>query len=330
MKEFTIGKNDAGQRLDRWMAKTLPLLPAPLAQKYIRIKRVKLNGARAQRDTRLKVGDVLQLYINDEFFDQPTPENAFLKLFKPKLDIVYEDEHILLVNKMPGMVVHADETEKVNTLINHIQAYLYQKKEWSPYWENSFAPALCNRIDRNTGGIVIAAKTAEALRVMNQKIRDRELEKLYLCAVLGRPTPSAGTLEGFIVKDEAKKQVSIRSKPVPGGRKAITKYRTLATKGNLSLVECDLITGRTHQIRAMMAHAGHPLLGDGKYGSEKVNRQYGREHQALWSWKLTFQFTTDAGELDYLNGRSWQVEHVDFVEEYFPGVAVGCGVDSSL
>ncbi len=329
MKEFTIGKNDAGQRLDRWMAKTLPLLPAPLAQKYIRIKRVKLNGARAQRDTRLKVGDVLQLYINDEFFDQPTPENAFLKLFKPKLDIVYEDEHILLVNKMPGMVVHADETEKVNTLINHIQAYLYQKKEWSPYWENSFAPALCNRIDRNTGGIVIAAKTAEALRVMNQKIRDRELEKLYLCAVLGRPTPSAGTLEGFIVKDEAKKQVSIRSKPVPGGRKAITKYRTLATKGNLSLVECDLITGRTHQIRAMMAHAGHPLLGDGKYGSEKVNRQYGRKHQALWSWKLTFQFTTDAGELDYLNGRSWQVEHVDFVEEYFPGVAVGRGADSS-
>ena len=329
MKEFTIGKNDAGQRLDRWMAKTLPLLPAPLAQKYIRIKRVKLNGARAQRDTRLKVGDVLQLYINDEFFDQPTPENAFLKLFKPKLDIVYEDEHILLVNKMPGMVVHADETEKVNTLINHIQAYLYQKKEWSPYWENSFAPALCNRIDRNTGGIVIAAKTAEALRVMNQKIRDRELEKLYLCAVLGRPTPSAGTLEGFIVKDEAKKQVSIRSKPVPGGRKAITKYRTLATKGNLALVECDLITGRTHQIRAMMAHAGHPLLGDGKYGSEKVNRQYGRKHQALWSWKLTFQFTTDAGELDYLNGRSWQVEHVDFVEEYFPGVAVGRGADSS-
>lgn len=318
MKEFTIGKNDAGQRLDRWLAKTLPLLPAPLAQKYIRIKRVKLNGGRAQRDTRLQVGDVLQLYINDEFFDQPTPENAFLKLFKPKLDILYEDEHILLVNKAPGMVVHADETEKVNTLINHIHAYLYQKKEWSPYWENAFAPALCNRIDRNTGGIVIAAKTAEALRVMNQKIRDRELEKRYLCVVLGRPSPAAGTLEGFLLKDEAKKQVSIRSKPVPGGRKAITKYRTLDTRGNLSLVECDLITGRTHQIRAMMAHAGHPLLGDGKYGTERINRQYGKKHQCLWSWKLTFQFTTDAGELAYLNGKSWQVEHVDFVEELFP------------
>ena len=318
MKELTIGKNDAGQRLDRYLAKALPLLPAPLAQKYIRLKRIKLNGKRAERDTRLQVGDVLQCYINDEFFDTPTPENAFLKLFKPKLDIVYEDEHLLLVNKAPGMVVHADETEKVNTLINHIQAYLYQKKEWSPYWENSFTPALCNRIDRNTGGIVIAAKTAEALRVMNQKIRDRELEKLYLCVVLGRPSPAAATLEGFLVKDEAKKQVTIRSKPVPGGRTAVTKYRTLATRGDLSLVECDLITGRTHQIRAHMAHAGHPLLGDGKYGVEKINRKYGKKHQCLWSWSLRFDFTTDAGELAYLNGKSWHVGKVDFVEEFFP------------
>ena len=322
MKELTIGKNDAGQRLDRYLAKALPLLPAPLAQKYIRLKRIKLNGKRAERDTRLQAGDVLQCYINDEFFDTPTPENAFLKLFKPKLDIVYEDEHILLVNKAPGMVVHADETEKVNTLINHIQAYLYQKKEWSPYWENAFAPALCNRIDRNTGGIVIAAKTAEALRVMNQKIRDRELEKRYLCVVLGRPSPAAGTLEGFILKDEDKKQVSIRSKPIPGGRKAITRYRTLASKNGLSLVECDLITGRTHQIRAMMAHAGHPLLGDGKYGNERVNRQYGKKHQALWSYSLRFAFTTPAGELEYLNGRHWQVSHVEFAEEFFPEVSM--------
>ncbi|MBR1780343.1 MAG: RluA family pseudouridine synthase [Oscillospiraceae bacterium] len=318
MKELIIGKNDAGQRLDRYLAKALPLLPAPLAQKYIRLKRIKRNGKRAQRDDRLEAGDVLQCYINDEFFDAPSEENSFLMLFKPKLDILYEDDQILLVNKAPGMVVHADETEKVNTLINHIQAYLYQKKEWSPYRENSFAPALCNRIDRNTGGIVIAAKTAEALRVMNQKIRDREIEKRYLCIVLGRPSPAAGTLEGFLVKDEAKKQVSIRSKPVPGGRKAITKYRTLATRGELSLVECDLITGRTHQIRAMMAHAGHPLLGDGKYGRESVNRRYHMTRQALWSYSLSFCFTTDAGELAYLNGKSVRVTRVPFVEKYFP------------
>ena len=315
MKEFTIGKNDAGQRLDRWMAKTLPLLPAPLAQKYIRIKRVKLNGARAQRDTRLKVGDVLQLYINDEFFDQPTPENAFLKLFKPKLDIVYEDEHILLVNKMPGMVVHADETEKVNTLINHIQAYLYQKKEWSPYWENSFAPALCNRIDRNTGGIVIAAKTAEALRILNQKIRDREIDKRYLCIVHGTPQPREGRLEGYLFKDAVKNRVYVTRTPQKGAKTCCTLYRTLQTKNGLSLVECELITGRTHQIRAQMAAAGHPLLGDGKYG--KLGKAPARTYQALYSYKLTFRFTTDAGCLSYLNGKTFTVDRVDFVQEYF-------------
>ena len=158
MREFTIGKNDAGQRLDRFIAKNLPLLPPALLQKYIRLKRVKVNGKGSKRDVRLAAGDVLQLYINDEFFDKPSEENMFLTVFQPRLEIIYEDENLLLVDKRPGMVVHADETEKVNTLINHIQAYLYQKKEWNPKQEHAFAPALCNRIDRNTGGIVIAAK----------------------------------------------------------------------------------------------------------------------------------------------------------------------------
>ena len=323
MREFTIGQNDAGQRLDRWMSKTLPVLPAPLAQKYIRIKRVKLNGKGAKRDTRLQKGDLLQLYINDEFFETPTPENAFLSVFKPQLNIVYEDENLMLLDKRPGMVVHPDETERVNTLITHIQAYLYQKKEWSPYWENSFAPALCNRIDRNTGGIVIAAKNAETLRIMNQKIKDREVEKSYLCIVLGTPKPAEGRLENFLVKDEGKKQVFVHNKPVEGGRTAVTLYRTLATKNSLSLVECRLITGRTHQIRAQMAAAGHPLLGDGKYGRERENKRMGKTNgQALYSYKLSFPFTTDAGCLEGLKGKEWTVTDVPFVEEYFPGVTV--------
>lgn len=259
MRELTIGKNDAGQRLDRFLSKALPLLPPALMQKYIRIKRVKCNGQRCQRDQRLAEGDVLSLYINDEFFDQPREDNLFLTLFQPRLNILYEDENLLLADKRPGLVVHADETEKVNTLLNHIQAYLYQKREWNPRRENAFAPALCNRIDRNTGGIVIAAKNAEALRTLTAKIRDREITKRYLCAVLGRMDPAQGRLERFLVKDEGKKQVAVYRRPVPGGRSAVTGYRTLQVRGELSLVEAELFTGRTHQIRACFADAGHPL-----------------------------------------------------------------------
>ena len=321
MKEFTIGKNDAGQRLDRFLSKAVPLLPASLAQKYIRIKRIKLNGGRAERDTRLSVGDVLQLYINDEFFDKPREDNAFLTVATPKLNIVYEDKHILLADKRPGLAVHPhDGAEYGRTLIDHIQAYLYQKREWRPREENAFTPALCNRIDRNTGGIVIAAKTAEALRVMNQKIKDRELDKRYLAIVEGTPKPARGSLKGYLFKDAKKNRVFVTDTPQPGSKSCQTNYITLASKNGLSLVECELITGRTHQIRAQFAHAGHPLLGDGKYG--KLDKRFDRTYQALYSYKLTFKFTTDAGALEYLNGKSFRVEKVDFAEEYFPDTKI--------
>ncbi len=317
MKELTIGPNDAGQRLDRFLAKAVPLLPASLAQKYIRLKRIKLGGKRVERDTRLQAGDVLQLYINDEFFDKPREENAYLTVATPKLNIVYEDDHILLVDKRPGLAVHPhDGAEYGRTLIDHIQAYLYQKREWRPREENAFTPALCNRIDRNTGGIVIAAKTAEALRVMNQKIKDRELDKRYLAIVEGTPKVKEGSLKGFLFKDEKKNRVFVSNSPKPGAKTCQTNYKVLASRNGLSLVECELITGRTHQIRAQFAHAGHPLLGDGKYG--KLDKRYGRSYQALYSYKLTFCFTTEAGALEYLNGKSFQVEKVDFVGEYFP------------
>ena len=319
MKEFTIGKNDAGQRLDRFLAKAVPLLPASLAQKYIRIKRIKLNGGRAERDTRLQERDILQLYINDEFFETPRQDNAYLTVASPKLNIVYEDAHILLVDKRPGLAVHPhDGAEYGRTLIDHILSYLYQKKEWTPRAESAFTPALCNRIDRNTGGIVIAAKTAEALRVMNQKIKDRELDKRYLAIVEGCPKPETGSLKGYLFKDEKKNRVFVSDSPKPGAKTCQTNYRVLAKRKDLSLVECELITGRTHQIRAQFAHAGHPLLGDGKYG--KLDKRFDRTYQALYSYKLTFCFTTDAGELSYLNGKSFRVDEVDFVKEYFPDV----------
>ncbi len=321
MKEFTIGPNDSGQRLDRFLAKAVPLLPASLAQKYIRIKRIKCNGSRIERDTRLNQGDVLQLYINDEFFDKPREDNAFLTVATPKLTIVYEDDHILLVDKRPGLAVHPhDGAEYGRTLIDHIQAYLYQKREWRPREENAFTPALCNRIDRNTGGIVIAAKTAEALRVMNQKIKDRELDKRYLAVVEGTPSRKEGSLKGYLFKDAKKNRVFVTDTPQAGAKSCQTNYKVLASRNGLSLVECELITGRTHQIRAQFAHAGHPLLGDGKYG--KLDKRFDRKYQALYSYKLTFAFTTNAGSLEHLNGKSFQVDKVDFVEEYFPGFPV--------
>ncbi len=316
MKELTVTKNDAGQRLDRFLAKAVPLLPASLCQKYIRLKRIKVDGKRADRDTRLVEGNVIQLYINDEFFDTPKPENAYLTVSAPKLNLVYEDDNLLLVDKKPGQAVHPhDGAEYGKTLIDHIQAYLYAKGEWRPREEHAFAPALCNRIDRNTGGIVIAAKNAEALRILNQKIKDRELEKRYLCVVHGRPKPAAGRLEGWIFKDAVQNRVYVTQKFQPGAKSAVTEYRTLKSQNGLSLVECELITGRTHQIRAMMAAAGTPLLGDGKYG--KLDKQYDRKFQALYSYRLKFTFTTDAGILQYLDGREFQVEQVDFVTQYF-------------
>ena len=317
MKELTIRPNDANQRLDRFVGKAVPLLPESLLQKYIRLKRIKLNGKGAKRDTRLAAGDVVQLYVNDEFFEPPREENSYLKVSTPRLEIVYEDENILLADKKPGVLCHSAGVWDYNTLIAHIQAYLAQKGEWRPREENAFAPALCNRIDRNTGGIVIAAKNAEALRILNDKIRDREIEKYYLCAVHGRPKPPEGRLENYLFKDAEKNQVYVKTRPEPGARTAVTDYRLLRSKGPLSLVECHLLTGRTHQIRVQMAYAGWPLLGDGKYGSERFNKNYGEKGQALYSYKLVFAFPTDAGILHYLRGREFTVEQIDFVEKYF-------------
>ena len=317
MKELRVNPNDAGQRLDRFVSKAVPLLPESLLQKYIRLKRIKVNGKGAKRDARLQTGDLLQLYINDEFFEKPREENSYLKVGTPKLSIVYEDENILLADKKPGVLCHSAGVWDYNTLIANIQAYLAQKGEWRPREENSFAPALCNRIDRNTGGIVIAAKNAEALRILNDKIRDREIEKYYLCAVQGRPRPPEGRLENYLFKDAQKNQVFVKAKPEPGAKTAVTEYKLLRSKGPLSLVECRLLTGRTHQIRVQMAHAGWPLLGDGKYGRERFNKDYDEKGQALYSYKLRFDFPTDAGILEYLRGREFQVEKVDFVEKYF-------------
>lgn len=321
MKEIKVTKNDSGQRIDRFLSKSFPLGQGQIC-KLARKNCIKLNGKKCKPDTHIAENDIIKLFIPDEMLipKAKTDPDDFTAV-SDKIDIVYEDENILLVDKRPGLAVHPhDGAEYGRTLIDHIQSYLYQKREWRPREENAFTPALCNRIDRNTGGIVIAAKTAEALRVMNQKIKDREIDKRYLAIVEGSPKPKEGSLKGYLFKDAQKNRVYVTDTPQPGSKTCQTNYKTLASAAGLSLVECELITGRTHQIRAQFAHAGHPLLGDGKYG--KLDKRFDRSYQALYSYKLTFTFTTDAGALAYLNGKSFQVEKVDFAEQYFPDVKI--------
>ena len=215
-----------------------------------------------------------------------------MKITAPSLEIVYEDENIILMDKSPGVIVHEDENEKVNTLLNHMKAYLYQKGEYNPDDENSFVPALCNRIDRNTGGIVIGAKNAASLRVLNEKIKSREIKKFYLCLVCGKLNKKQDILKGYLVKNTSQNRVYIHNSPVPNGKTILTKYRVIKENRLTSLVEVELLTGRTHQIRAHFASIGHPLAGDGKYGKNEENKELGMKIQALYSYKLRFDFPT--------------------------------------
>lgn len=314
MKKIVIGVNDAGQRLDKFLAKALPSLPKSLLYKSIRLKRIKLDGKRCEISTRLAEGNVIELYLNDEFFaPRPLP---FLDA-SGQLELVYEDDNLLLADKPPGLVVHEDEHGGKDTLIARIQRYLYEKGDYDPASENAFAPALCNRIDRNTGGIVIAAKNFATLTLLNEKIKQRELVKRYLCLIHGTLSKPENVLKGYHVKDAATNTVRIYPQPVPGAKTALTKYRVLEERGDTSLLEVELITGRTHQIRAHMAAIGHPLVGDTKYGVNRMNTQSAQRYQALYSYKLIFNFTTDARHLEYLRGKSFQVARVPFLDNSY-------------
>jgi len=310
MKSVTVNENDANQRLDKFLTKYFKTMPKSLIYKGIRKKRIKINGKKADIDYTLKPGDKIDLYINDEFFEVPDERLSFLKC-TPNLNIVYEDENIILMDKRPGIIVHDDEDEKINTLLNHMKAYLYQKGEYDYENEHSFVPSLCNRIDRNTGGIVIGAKNAAALKILNEKIKSREIKKFYLCLVQGKLKKKSDTLNAYLVKNTEQNRVYIHSEAVKDSKPITTKYRVLKENALTSLVEVDLITGRTHQIRAHFASIGHPLAGDGKYGTNEFNDKVGMKTQALYSYKIKFEFS-DENILSYLNGKTFEVENVPF------------------
>ena len=311
-----MGANDAGQRLDKFLQKAVPLLPKSLMYKYIRLKRIKLNGKKCDIAQKTVLGDKLELYIGDEFFAVASPSFKDAPL---QLEIVYEDENILLADKPAGMLVHEDKNESRDTLINRLLRYLYEKGEYNPDDELGFTPALCNRIDRNTGGIVIAAKNFASLQILNKKIKDREVTKLYMCLVHGVPAKKSGILKGYHTKDSVNNIVKIQKTPVKGAKTALTKYKVLAESGGFSLLEVELLTGRTHQIRAHMAFIGHPLAGDTKYGVNRMNKGISYKFQALYSYKLIFSFKTDSGILNYLKDHSFTVKNVPFAQGFAQG-----------
>lgn len=317
MRILKVNRNDAGQRLDKFLGKAVKGLPQSLMYKYIRTKKIKVNRQRTVQNYFLCEGDEIQLFIRDEFFESPESDAGALERIKPKLDIVYEDENIMLLNKRPGVLVHEDSEAKENTLIMHIKAYLLAKGEYDPSEENSFAPALCNRIDRNTGGIVIAAKNAESLRVMNEKIRENKIRKFYLCLVHGTPKKKSDTMYAWLKKDSGANMVEVRDSKFAGAKEIITAYRVLESRRDESLLEVELITGRTHQIRAHMAHIGHPLLGDGKYGINRDERHRGYKYQALYAYKLKFLEDSEDNILSYLVGKSFMIDkrNIWFIEK---------------
>lgn len=316
MKSFTVKRSDAGQRLDKFLSKAAPSCPKSAIYKGIRTKNIKVNRKRATIDLKLREGDVVDAYLSDELLKPAPPKYDFLSA-PPKIRVVYEDENILLADKPQGLLVHPDKNEYNDTLIARIQHYLYLKGEYKPDSENSFRPALANRIDRGTGGIVIAAKNAEALKILCDKIKSREIDKRYLAVTDGIPPRKSGEISGYLEKDEDKNRVFFKSRMGENTKSSKTEYKVLAQKGGRALIEVKLITGRTHQIRVHMASIGCPLLGDGKYGKNGKSKKEGFSRQALYSYKLTFEFETDGGILNYLNRKTFCVSSVWFAKELF-------------
>jgi len=301
MKQVVVQENDAGQRIDKFLTKKYKNMPISMMYKLIRKKKITLNRKRVQENQMLSEGDLILIFAPDDILNESSPKRTKTT---GKVTIAYEDENILIADKESGLLVHSDTHEEGDTLIDRITAYLIEKGEFNPEEENSFAPALCNRIDRNTEGLVIAAKNASALREMNEIIKERKIEKLYLSVVHGVITPKEGEIKLNLQKDSDKNIVRVRSKETRDTKQAITKYKTVAISHNreFSLLEIELITGRTHQIRASFAHIGHPLLGDGKYAVNKKDREIGYKSQALCAYSVTFKGCKKSALLGYLDG----------------------------
>ncbi len=306
MKIITVNQNDSGQRVDKFLAKFLPDMPKSLLYKQLRKKRIKRNKKALTAQDVLWCGDELYLYIYDEFFK----EKAVPAASGAGLSMVYEDDNILIVDKPAGQSAHGGDT----SLLAQIQGYLYEKGEYDPTREQSFSLALSNRLDRNTRGLVLAAKNARAQKILNEKIKEGQITKEYLCLVNGTPTPPKGRLSHWLFISPKENKVKVCKESAASAKQALLDYEVLETRGKESLLHITLLTGRKHQIRVQLSAVGHPLVGDTKYGAPKDSRF---RYQALCAYRLTFNFTTDAGILAYLKGKSFAIKEEVVKKELF-------------
>lgn len=307
MKEITIDKNESNQRIDRFLKKYFSNANMSFIYKMLRKKRIKLNNKKANPEEIINDGDKIQLYISDETMEK------FIKDKKEitgdgDLNIVYEDENIVIINKPKGVLSHAtDGNYKEKNVVDQLVAYLYNKGEYVPRLEKTFTPSICNRLDRNTSGIIIGAKNYNALQSINKAIKDGNIKKYYKCIVSGKVEGSK-SLRGYLVKDENNNKVSIdKSNKTNNSKEISTDIKVLKNSIDYSLLEIDLITGRTHQIRAHLSSINHPIIGDLKYGNFKVNKlfkdMYKLDNQYLHAYRVIFDGFKD--ELKYLNNKEF-------------------------
>ncbi|HHX59727.1 MAG TPA: RluA family pseudouridine synthase [Epulopiscium sp.] len=306
MKLLIINENEGNQRLDKFLLKYFNKAPKSFVYKMIRKKNIKYNGKRAKGNEILMGEDEIQVYLSDDTIDnfreiKKTPSA------KPTFEVIYEDSNILIVNKPLGLLTQPDAKGQ-NTLTEQVLTYLHKKGEYNPKDYQGFRPAPCNRLDRNTAGIILVGKSLQATQAIHEMLRTREISKYYMSIVLGKVVKPI-ILKGYHEKDESRNEVKITQEYVEGAKEVETRILPLQDNGRYTLIEVQLVTGKTHQIRAHLATINHPIVGDPKYGDKEENeyffRKYSLRHQFLCAYKIKFEMCTEP--LKYLENKVFTV-----------------------